>query len=148
MTKPDQIAAMVARPRRTSAGSISSSTMPASSMSRRSTNSRSRNGTDHRDQPVLGLPHHRAAPAEDEGEGLGPDHQHGLGAHAFVASPFKSAYVAAKHGIAGLTKTVALEVAPTGITVNCDRARLCLDAAGREADPRHDEGARPDQASR
>ncbi len=39
-------------------------------------------------------------------------------AHALVASPFKSAYVAAKHGVAGLTKTVALEVAPRGITVN------------------------------
>ena len=39
-------------------------------------------------------------------------------AHALVASPFKSAYVAAKHGIAGLTKTVALEVAESGITVN------------------------------
>ncbi len=39
-------------------------------------------------------------------------------AHAFVASPFKSAYVSAKHGIAGLTKTVALEVATKGITVN------------------------------
>jgi 3-hydroxybutyrate dehydrogenase len=39
-------------------------------------------------------------------------------AHALVASPFKSAYVAAKHGIAGLTKTVALEVAEQGITVN------------------------------
>ncbi|WP_421699864.1 3-hydroxybutyrate dehydrogenase [Ancylobacter sp.] len=39
-------------------------------------------------------------------------------AHALVASPFKSAYVAAKHGIAGLTKTVALETAPFGITVN------------------------------
>jgi 3-hydroxybutyrate dehydrogenase len=35
-----------------------------------------------------------------------------------VASPFKSAYVAAKHGIVGLTKTVALEVAQNGITVN------------------------------
>src|ERR1700759_726580 len=39
-------------------------------------------------------------------------------AHALVASPFKSAYVSAKHGIAGLTKTVALETAPFGITCN------------------------------
>lgn len=39
-------------------------------------------------------------------------------AHALVASPFKAAYVAAKHGVAGLTKTVALEVAERGITVN------------------------------
>jgi 3-hydroxybutyrate dehydrogenase len=39
-------------------------------------------------------------------------------AHALVASPFKSAYVAAKHGILGLTRTVALEVAEHGITVN------------------------------
>jgi 3-hydroxybutyrate dehydrogenase len=35
-----------------------------------------------------------------------------------VASPFKSAYVAAKHGLAGFTKTVALEVAQQGITAN------------------------------
>lgn len=40
-------------------------------------------------------------------------------AHSLVASPNKSAYVAAKHGIAGLTKTVALETATFGITVNC-----------------------------
>jgi 3-hydroxybutyrate dehydrogenase len=39
-------------------------------------------------------------------------------AHALVASPFKSAYVAAKHGILGLTKAVALETAENGITVN------------------------------
>jgi 3-hydroxybutyrate dehydrogenase len=39
-------------------------------------------------------------------------------AHGLVASPFKSAYVAAKHGIVGLTKTVALETAETGITCN------------------------------
>jgi 3-hydroxybutyrate dehydrogenase len=39
-------------------------------------------------------------------------------AHALVASPYKAAYVAAKHGIAGLTKTAALEVAEQGITVN------------------------------
>ena len=40
-------------------------------------------------------------------------------AHSLVASPNKAAYVAAKHGIAGLTKTAALEVATHGITVNC-----------------------------
>ncbi|GGF76472.1 3-hydroxybutyrate dehydrogenase [Azorhizobium oxalatiphilum] len=39
-------------------------------------------------------------------------------AHALVASPFKSAYVSAKHGIAGLTKTIALETATHGITAN------------------------------
>ena len=39
-------------------------------------------------------------------------------AHAMVASPFKSAYVASKHGIMGFTKTVALEVAEKGITCN------------------------------
>ncbi|KQS04475.1 3-hydroxybutyrate dehydrogenase [Sphingomonas sp. Leaf357] len=40
-------------------------------------------------------------------------------AHSLVASPNKSAYVMAKHGIAGLTKTIALETATFGITVNC-----------------------------
>lgn len=39
-------------------------------------------------------------------------------AHSLVASPFKVAYVAAKHGIAGLTKTIALELATHGVTVN------------------------------
>ncbi len=39
-------------------------------------------------------------------------------AHGLVASPFKSAYVSAKHGIMGLTKTIALEVAESGITCN------------------------------
>ena len=39
--------------------------------------------------------------------------------HSLVASPYKSAYNAAKHGLVGLTKTVALEVATQGITVNC-----------------------------
>ena len=39
-------------------------------------------------------------------------------AHALVASPFKSAYVAAKHGVLGLTKVVALEGAEHGITAN------------------------------
>ena len=40
-------------------------------------------------------------------------------AHSLVASPFKAAYVSAKHGLAGLTKTVALELATFGVTANC-----------------------------
>ncbi|WP_375398077.1 3-hydroxybutyrate dehydrogenase [uncultured Sphingomonas sp.] len=40
-------------------------------------------------------------------------------AHSLAASPGKAAYVTAKHGLAGLTKTVALETATSGITVNC-----------------------------
>ena len=40
-------------------------------------------------------------------------------AHGLTASPFKSAYVAAKHGLAGLTKTLALELATHNITANC-----------------------------
>ena len=40
-------------------------------------------------------------------------------AHSTVASPFKSAYVTAKHGLLGMTKTVALEVATFGVTANC-----------------------------
>ena len=40
-------------------------------------------------------------------------------AHSLVASPNKSAYVAAKHGLAGFTKSVALEAATSGVTANC-----------------------------
>lgn len=40
-------------------------------------------------------------------------------AHSLVASPFKSAYVTAKHGLAGFTKTIALELATHGVTANC-----------------------------
>ncbi len=40
-------------------------------------------------------------------------------AHSLTASPFKSAYVAAKHAVAGFTKSVALELAAHGITANC-----------------------------
>ncbi len=56
---------------------------------------------------------------------LGPMKARGFGriinvasAHGLVASPFKAAYVAAKHGVLGLTKTVALECAESGVTVN------------------------------
>jgi 3-hydroxybutyrate dehydrogenase len=44
---------------------------------------------------------------------------HTASAHSLVASPNKSAYVTAKHGLAGFSKTVALEVATSGITSNC-----------------------------
>ncbi|WP_324260663.1 3-hydroxybutyrate dehydrogenase [Altererythrobacter sp. H2] len=40
-------------------------------------------------------------------------------AHSLTASPFKSAYNASKHGIAGFTKTIALELAQSGVTANC-----------------------------
>jgi 3-hydroxybutyrate dehydrogenase len=40
-------------------------------------------------------------------------------AHSLRASPFKSAYVAAKHGLYGFTKTLALELATSGVTANC-----------------------------
>lgn len=40
-------------------------------------------------------------------------------AHSLTASPFKAAYVAAKHGLAGLAKTLALELATEGVTANC-----------------------------
>ena len=63
-------------------------------------------------------------------------------AHGLVASPFKAAYVAAKHGIVGLTKVTALEGAEIGRHLQCHLPRLCLDAAGRKADRRPGEGAR------
>lgn len=40
-------------------------------------------------------------------------------AHSLTASPFKSAYNASKHGLSGFTKTIALELAQTGVTANC-----------------------------
>jgi 3-hydroxybutyrate dehydrogenase len=48
---------------------------------------------------------------------MGRDHLDCLG-HSMIASPFKSAYVSAKHGLIGLTKTAALETATFGITAN------------------------------
>ena len=55
-------------------------------------------------------------------------------AHGLVASPFKAAYVAAKHGIVGLTKVTALEDSRSQHHLQCDLPRLCLHAAGRSAD--------------
>ena len=68
-------------------------------------------------------------------------------AHSLVASPFKSAYVSAKHGIAGLTKTVALEARDLRHHLQLHQPRLCLDAAGRETDSRHHQGARHDRGA-
>ena len=75
-------------------------------------------GADHRAQPVLGLPHHAGRDPGHEARGWGRI-INTASAHSLVASPFKSAYVAAKHGLVGLTKTAALELATHGITVNC-----------------------------
>ena len=65
-------------PPRRWAASTSWSTTPASSTSPRSPTSRSTMGPDHRDQPLLGLPHHRRRPAADARAGLGPHRQHRL----------------------------------------------------------------------
>ena len=72
---------------------------------------------------------------------VGPDHQHRLRPCA-RRPPFKSAYVAAKHGIAGLTKTVALEVAEHGITVNAICPGYVMTPLVERADPGHGQGAR------
>lgn len=75
-------------------------------------------GCGHRDQPVRRIPCHPCSGSWHEEARLGP-HITTASAHSLVASPFKSAYVAAKHGISGLTKTVALELARSKITCNC-----------------------------
>jgi len=75
-------------------------------------------GRHHRDQPVVGVSRHPAAVPGMKKRGWGRI-INTASAHSLVASPFKSAYVSAKHGIAGLTKTVALELATFKITCNC-----------------------------
>jgi 3-hydroxybutyrate dehydrogenase len=71
-------------------------------------------------------------------------------AHGLVASPFKSAYVASKHGIIGLTKTVALEVAEQGITCNaiCPGYVKTPLVEGQIADQAKSRGISPDEVVR
>jgi 3-hydroxybutyrate dehydrogenase len=71
-------------------------------------------------------------------------------AHALVASPFKSAYVAAKHGLYGLTKTVALEVATFNITCNaiCPGYVKTPLVESQIADQAKARGVTPDQVMR
>ena len=76
-------------------------------------------GRDHRDQPLRRLPRHARRGARHEGAEMGPHHHRPRRRTRWSPRPFKSAYVSAKHGLAGLTKTVALEVATFGITANC-----------------------------
>ena len=64
-------------------------------------------------------------------------------AHSLIASPNKSAYVAAKHGIAGLTKTRRAGNRGQRHHRQLHFARLRLDTAGRAADPRHHESPQP-----
>ena len=63
-------------------------------------------------------------------------------AHGLVASPYKAGYVAAKHGVLGLVKTLALEGAEAGISATAVCPGYVRTPAGREADPRPGEGAR------
>ncbi len=70
-------------------------------------------------------------------------------AHGLVASPFKSAYVAAKHGILGLTKTVALELAEHGITVNAIApGEIATPMTGQHHSDPHDEDRKWSPAGR
>ena len=75
-------------------------------------------GRDPGDQPVGRVPRHPGGAARDEGRAAGAGSINVASAHGLVASPFKAAYVAAKHGMVGLTKVTALEAAEDGITCN------------------------------
>jgi 3-hydroxybutyrate dehydrogenase len=67
--------------------------------------------------------------------------------HGLVASPFKSAYVSAKHGLEGLSKTVALEGGGRGVTSNCICPGYVNTAlvAGQVADQARTRGITPDE---
>jgi NAD(P)-dependent dehydrogenase (short-subunit alcohol dehydrogenase family) len=74
-------------------------------------------GRHHRHQPDQRLPHHAPGPARHAAANWGRI-INVASVHGLVASAQKSAYVAAKHGIVGLTKVTALENATTGVTCN------------------------------
>ena len=93
-------------------------------------------GRGDRDQPLGRLPRHPLRVAAHEGARWGRI-VNIASTHGLVASAQKAAYVAAKHGILGLTKVVALETATTGITCNAICPGLGADAARAEADRRH-----------
>ena len=76
-------------------------------------------GRDHRHQPVRRVPHHPPVHARDARAQAGAGSSTRRARTAWSPRPNKSAYVAAKHGVAGFTKTVALEAARDGVTVNC-----------------------------
>jgi 3-hydroxybutyrate dehydrogenase len=140
MSKPAEIEAMVRLRGRASAAWTSWSTTPASSTWRRWRTSRSSAGTPSSRSTsarpstprALALPGMRAQ--------LGPHHQHRLGARPGGLGG-KSAYVAAKHGIVGLTKASGAGTATTGVTVQRHLPGLGADAAGAEAGRRARRGA-------
>jgi 3-hydroxybutyrate dehydrogenase len=113
----------------------------ASSMSPRSRTSRQRSGTRSSRSTCPRPSTPRGRPAGDAGAGWGRV-VNIASAHGLTASPYKSAYVAAKHGVVGLTKVTALECAGQGHHRQRHLPGLCADPAGRGADPRPDEDPR------
>jgi 3-hydroxybutyrate dehydrogenase len=118
MAKPSEIAGLIALGEATFGAVDILVNNAASSTSLQSKSFRSRNGM--RSSPSIYPPHSMQSVrlCRHEEAWLGRIITT-ASAHSRVASPFKSAYVAAKHGIAGLTKTVALELARSKITCNC-----------------------------
>ena len=132
------------RRRRNSVRSTFSSTTPASSSSRRSRISRSEKW-DAIIAINLSSAFHaiRAAVPGMKAQKWGRI-VNTASAHSLVASPFKAAYVAAKHGLDRPHQDGRARARDLRRHRQLHLARLCLDAAGREPDPRHDEGAQPD----
>ena len=120
MSDPAAIAADDGALRRASSAAPTCwSTTPASSTSRRSRASRRRNGTRSSPSTCRRCSTPPAPRSRRCAPRAGAGSINTASAHSLVASPNKSAYVAAKHGVAGFTKTVALEAARDGVTVNC-----------------------------